>query len=253
MEEARRTGNSKPAVRTLALKEGLKGCSLFFFFSPETLARYPSLKYLWGIGSELVPYDTLHLFLCNVVPRLWELFIGENDKLGDEQPWVISKVVCEAVGRDIKVGRKTVPLSQARSLRDICKHSGSYKAVDWLYFLLSVGEVVLADRIPEEYFNTFMLLCRAGRLLFKPSFMTEGELQEADRLIKRFCHAFYTHVYAGKADRIRVCRPTVVVLLDVTANLRSCGPAWSFWQLPTERLPARSLVSYDQDAFRTLR
>jgi len=234
--EARRTGKSKPSVKTLTQTEGLKGCSLFFFFSPETLARYPSLKYLWGIGSELVPYDTMHLFLCNVVPRLWALFTGENDKFGDEQPWVISKVVCEAAGREIKVGRKTVPLSQARSLRDISKHSGSYKAVDWLYFLLSVGEVVLSDRIPEEYFNTFMLLSRAGRLLFKPSFMTDGELQEGDRLIKRFSHAFYTLVYAGQADLIRVCRPTVVALLDVTANLRSCGPARSFWQLPTERL-----------------
>jgi len=27
-----------------------------------------------------------------------------------------------------------------------------------------------------------------------------------------------------------------VALLDVTANLRSCGPAWSYWQFPAERL-----------------
>jgi len=66
--------------------------------------------------------------------------------------------------------------------------------------------------------------------------MMEGELEEADKLIKRFCHAFYTHMYSGKEDRLRVCRPTVVALLDVTANLRSRGPAWSFWQFPTERL-----------------
>jgi len=91
---------------------------------------------------------------------------------------------------------------------------------------LSIGEVVLADRIPEEYLNMFMLLCRSGRLLFKPSFMMEGELEEADKLIKRFCHAFYTHMFSGKEDRLRVCRPTVVALLDVTANLRSRGPAW---------------------------
>ena len=82
----------------------------------------------------------------------------------------------------------------------------------------------------------FMLLCRAGRLLFKPTFMMEDELQEADKLIKRFCHAFFTHVYAGKEDRPRVCRPTFVSHLHVTTNLRSCGPAWSFWQFPTERL-----------------
>jgi len=236
VEEARRTGKSKTAVSALAQKEGFKGFSLFLFPSPETMARYPFLTYLWGIGSELVPYDTLHLFLCNVVPRLWELFTGENDKLGDEQPWVISKVVCDAIGHEMKVGRRTVPLNQAHSLRDISQHSGSYEAVDWLYFLLSVAEVVLADRIPEEYFNMFMLLFRAARLLFKPSFMTEGEIQEADMLIKRFCYAFYPHLYAGKADQLRDSRPTIVALLDVTANIPYCGPAWSFWHFPMERL-----------------
>jgi len=50
------------------------------------------------------------------VPRLWELFAGENDKLGEALPWVMSKTVCEAIGREIKVDRKTVPLNQACSL-----------------------------------------------------------------------------------------------------------------------------------------
>jgi len=105
-----------------------------------------------------------------------------------------------------------------------------------LYFLVCTGKVVLADRIPEQCFKMFMHLCQAGRLIFEPGFITKAELREADKLIKRFCHAFYTYVYAGKEERLRVCRPTVVALLDFTANLRSCGPAWSFWQFPAERL-----------------
>jgi len=108
--------------------------------------------------------------------------------------------------------------------------------VDWTYYLLSDGEVVLADRIPEEFFKMFMCLCKAGRLLFKPSALTKDELKAADKLLKRFCHASYTHVYAGKVERLRLCRATIVALLDVTANLRSCGPDWSFWQFPAERL-----------------
>lgn len=66
--------------------------------------------------------------------------------------------------------------------------------------------------------------------------MTKVELRPANKLIKRFCQASYTQVYAGKEERLRVCRPTIVALLDVTANLRSCGPSWSFWQFPAERL-----------------
>jgi len=70
-----------------------------------------------------------------------------------------------------------------------------------MYFLLSVGEVVLAHRIPDECFNMFVLPCRARRLLFKPSPMTERQLKEADNLLKRFCQAYYTQVYAGKDGR----------------------------------------------------
>jgi len=43
--------------------------------------------------------------LCNVVPRLWKLFAAENDKVEDDQPWIVSKSVCEATGREIKAGR----------------------------------------------------------------------------------------------------------------------------------------------------
>jgi len=105
-----------------------------------------------------------------------------------------------------------------------------------MYFLLSVGEVVLAEQITDELFDMFLLLCRAGRLLFKPSAMTEQQLKEADKFLKRVCRAYYTHVYAGKDGRLRLCRPTIVALLDVPTNLRSCCPAWSYWQFPAERL-----------------
>lgn len=137
-------------MSALAQEKGFKGYSLLFASSPEDEARYLSLKYLWSMGPDLLPCDTMHLFLLNVVPRLWELLAGESDELGEDEPWLLSNADREAIGREIKAGRPTVPLSQARSLRNISKHYRSYKAVDWMYFLLSVGEVVLADRIPDE-------------------------------------------------------------------------------------------------------
>lgn len=36
--------------------------------------------------------------------------------------------------------------------------------------------------------------------------------------------------------RLRLCRQTVVAVLDVAAHLRSCGSAWRNWQFPTEQL-----------------
>jgi len=105
-----------------------------------------------------------------------------------------------------------------------------------LYFLLSVGDVALADRIPDQFFKIFMLLCQAGSIRFQPSFVTEEELQTVDQLLKRFCLDFYTKVYAGREERLRLCRPTMLALLDVAPNLRACGPAWSYWKFPAESL-----------------
>jgi len=82
----------------------------------------------------------------------------------------------------------------------------------------------------------FMLLCRAGRLLFKPCLMAQAEMHTAHRLLQPFGHTYYTHVCAGKEEPLRLRRPTVVELLDVAANLRVCGPARSYWQFRAERL-----------------
>jgi len=60
-----------------------------------------------------------------------------------------------------------VPSTHARSLRDTNVHYGSYKASDWMFFLLSLGEVVLANRLPEDVFVAFMYLCKAARLMFR--------------------------------------------------------------------------------------
>ena len=169
VEAACQEGRSKIVVSNLAQKEGFKGYSLFFSPSPDDKARYPALKYLREIGPDLLPYDTMHLLLLNVVSRMWEFFAGESDKLGKNQAWIMPKAVREAIGREVKAGRRTIPLSQARSLRDVSKHSGSYKAVDWMFFLLSVGEVVLPDRIPEPISKCSCCFATQGELFSSPA------------------------------------------------------------------------------------
>lgn len=80
-----------------------------------------------------------------------------------------------------------------------------------------------------------MHLCRAGRLLFKPTMVTGEDLGNIDLYLKRFCSGFYKHIYAGREERLGLCQSTVVDLLDVVPCIRACGPARSFWQFPTER------------------
>jgi len=110
VEGARRAGQSKAAVRSLAQKESVKGYSLLFAASPEDRARYPALEYLWRLRPKLLPYDTMHIFLSNVFARQSELFAGENEQLGEDQRCAIPKSIRKAIGREIKAGRRTVPL-----------------------------------------------------------------------------------------------------------------------------------------------
>ena len=179
-------------MNDLAVRSGIKGYSLSHAVSPEDKQRYPNLGYLWALGQATLPHDNMHLLFFNVVPLLWGLFSGGHGVFGKSPGrYIRPKGTVTTIGLEITAGCATVPLAQARSLRDINVHSGSHTASDWMYFLLSIGEVILADRFPEEYFKMFMHLFQAGRLLFRPSGLTEMKFTLVERHVKKYCAAFY--------------------------------------------------------------
>lgn len=236
IEAGKTAGRSQAYLTGLAKTTGIKGHSLLFCPSPAQRLSYPNLAYLSEIGPAAAPYDTMHLLLLNVVPLLWKLFSGGLPIVGDaSEDYVLPRQTVVLIGREMEHARKTVPLSQARSLRNIDIKSKSFKAVDWMYWLLSTGEVQLAERIPDLYYNLFMSLCRASRLLFRPRGLSMSELGDVEIDLKRFVGQYYASVYRGSSQRLPVCRSTVAAVLDIVPNLRSCGPAWVSWQFPAER------------------
>jgi len=58
-----------------------------------------------------------------------------------------------------------------------------------MFVLLSVGEVVLGNRLPEEVFVAFMYLCKVTRLMFRLSGLSEVELTAVESHIKKICRA----------------------------------------------------------------
>lgn len=214
---------------------GLKGPSLFFSPAQLDSEKYPNLKYIGDLGVDLAPYDTMHLILQNVVPFLWKCFSGQVVIQGQVQPYRMSTAHAAAVGQEIAASTATVPASQARSLRNLHVRLRSYEAVDWMVFVLSTGEAVLSDRISETGFSLFMALCQACRFLFRPTALTEADILQVHILLKRFCTLFYSHVYRGSWERVPPRRSTIAATLDVVPNLRTCGPAWVYWQFPMER------------------
>jgi len=187
------------------------------------------------MGSTDAPYDTMHLVLLNVVPHLWKLFSGQKlVKKNKDDAYIVPKSTVALVGRELRGERRTVPWAQERSLRSIDVHRKSFKAADWLHFVLRSGEVLLAGRIPREFHDLFMALCRACRLFFLPRGLSKENIKAADDDIKYFVANYYTKVYRGSIER-RMCLSTIATLLDVVPLLRACGPAWVWWQFPMER------------------
>jgi len=225
VEDARAAENSV-AYQTRLQNSGVKEYSLFFAPSPAMRAAYPHLEHLCSMGPTAAPYDTMHVVLLNVVPHLWMPFAGlKLLKKNRDETYIMPKATVSLIGRELRGARPTVPLAQARTLRNIDVHLKSFKAVDWMHFILCSGEVLLAGRVPTAFYNIFMALSRACRLLFRPRGVTKAEIEAIDGDIKYFVSNYYAKIYRGTAERLPLCLSTIASLLDVVPLLWACGPA----------------------------
>ena len=197
--EAARAGGSTVACQTsLEDKSGIKCYSLLFAPSPDMRTASPYLKDLWDKGPTAVQYDTMHLVLLNVVPHLCKHFSGlqlvNKDK---DQAYTFPKSTVAFAGRELRNARRTVPRAHAVSLRNIDVHHKSLKAVDWMHIVLCTEEGLLSGRIPGIYYNIFMELFRAFRLLVRPRDESEAEIKTIDVDIKYVVAKYCAKIFRG--------------------------------------------------------
>jgi len=236
VEEAKSTGRSLAYQHALSKKSGVKGHSLLFAPSEAMRRMYPHLVHFWSIIPAAAPYNIMHLLLQNVAPHPWRLFAGLVPVAGEaEEDYVMPKACVAIIGREIACARRTVPRARARALRNNYLHHRSYKAADWMYWLHSSAEVLLVGRNPEFSYDIFMSLCRACRLLMRPTGLTPAELAAVDADLKHFVRGYYASIYRGTWERLPLCWSVIAAILDIVENVRACWPAWVSWQFPTER------------------
>jgi len=126
VEQARVPPGLRSAVEELKKNGGFKGYSIFCSQSPAHKARYPVLKYLEKLGSNIAPHDVMYLLFCNVAPFLWEIFSGVWTVRGAAQDDLVMRAAdSDAARKELRVARSTVPRIQARSLRDVKVHHKS--------------------------------------------------------------------------------------------------------------------------------
>jgi len=236
VEEARVTGRSQAHQNRLSKLPGIKGHSLFFARSEAMRLAYPHLTRTWSLGPARAPYDVMHLLLQNVAPLLWKLFAGKVPVEGTaNEDYVLPAATVALIGREMVGARRTVPRAQARSLRNIDTQFRSFKAVDWMYWLVSTAEVLLAGRIPDSHYAMLRTLCKACRILFRPRGLSPPEIDDVESRLQRFVRRYYRNVYRGTYARLPLCRSVIAAVLDIVPNMRACGPAWVSWQFPAER------------------
>ena len=199
-------------------------------------AAYPHISSLRDIGPASAPYDVMHMVLQNNVYNLWRLFSGVW-KDSNEVPHkrAMTDSVAEVVRSEIASAPATVPLFQARRLLNVKTHYKSYKAVEWLLFVLSTGPVAIAGRISAEAYKMFKGLVRACRLIFVPNDLTVSDLATLKTELENFCGLFYHKAYGGDIKNITLCLSTVLALLDIPSHIEACGPVSSYRNIPMER------------------
>jgi len=148
----------------------------------------------------------MHLILLNVVPHLWKLFAGlKLVNKRKEEKYIIPKTAVTLIGTELRRSRPTVPMAQARSLRNIDVHHKSFKALDWMHYILCRAEVLRTGRIPSDYYDIFMSLCRACRLSFRPKGVSAAEIQSINKNIKFLVTNYYAKIHRGTAEWLPLC------------------------------------------------
>jgi len=212
--QAARAGGRTVAYQTsVEDKCGIECYSLFFAPSPDMRTASPYLKDLWDMGPTAVQYDTMHLGLLNFVPHLCKHFSGlklvNKDK---DLAYTFPKSTVALAGRELRNARRNVPRAHAVSLRNIDVHHKSFKAVDWMHIVLYTEEGLLSGRIPGKYYNIFMELCRACRLLVRPRGESEAELKTIDVDIKYVVANYCAKIFRGSVERLPLCTSTILTL-----------------------------------------
>jgi len=173
------------------------------------------------IHPSFFPLDPFHLFFENIMPFLWDTWRGssQNDKVhvNDTKAKVFGQLVADSM--------KTLPASFCGRVRDVhLKRQSQYKAYEWMallyWYVLPAGvEVGFPDAILQNFAYLHKIV--EFSMTIKPR--TEDEINELQKLIKKFL-LDYESVYVGDdPEKISRCRLCILQLIHIPNHIRWYG------------------------------
>lgn len=143
------------------------------------------------------PIDVRHLLLENVTEQLLEMWDGSykaGTMLGDSnarhsEPYVISKAALEELDVIIASSRKLIPSRMSGTLTAI-SNRWRWTVDTHLFFLVSLGPIILKPYLPRLYFDHFLDLSEVTKRLIALSIDVDEHLPLIEDGLRRWVAQF---------------------------------------------------------------
>ncbi|QRV83928.1 Retrovirus-related Pol polyprotein from transposon [Ceratobasidium sp. AG-Ba] len=158
-------------------------------------------------------------------------FKGFNQGTGNYQ---LAEDVWKEIGRLTAEATRTIPAAFVGTLPDIALDLTLYKAEAYSFWIQYVAPILLRDRLPEPYYEHFLLMRDIVILSVQLSISSE-QVDELQTFVNRWVVEYEEYYYQHEYDRLPACPLTIHALLHIPYYIRVTGPLWASWAFVMER------------------
>ncbi|QRV99729.1 Transposase family Tnp2 protein [Ceratobasidium sp. AG-Ba] len=181
------------------------------------------------------PYDIMHLLFENLVPNMIKHWTGKFKKMDQGMGhYELAEAVWKQIGKETANATHTIPVSFVGTLPDIAEDQTLYKAEAYSFWIQYIAPIVLAGRLPEPYFEHFLLM-RDIVIMSVQLDITEEQVDELQRMVNRWVIDYEQFYYQHDYNRLPACPLTIHALLHIPYYIRKTGPLWASWAFVMER------------------
>ncbi|QRW11382.1 Transposase family Tnp2 protein [Ceratobasidium sp. AG-Ba] len=181
------------------------------------------------------PYDIMHLLFENLVPNMIKHWIGKFKKLDQGTGhYQLAEAVWKQIGKETAKATCTIPVSFVGTLPDIAEDQTLYKAEAYSFWIQYIAPIVLAGRLPEPYFEHFLLM-RDIIIMSIQLDITKEQIDELQNMVNRWVVEYERYYYQHDYHRLPTCPLTIHALLHMPYYIRKTGPLWASWAFVMER------------------
>ncbi|UZO29815.1 uncharacterized protein OCT59_023270 [Rhizophagus irregularis] len=119
--------------------------------------------------------------------------------------------------------------------QDILKYHNGYKAVEWRNCIILFSLPLLKKYLNKRHLQGWSNIVKAVKLCLEPVIL-EDQVDDVQQLLKKFLDYYEREYYQHNSQRLAVCQISFYYLLHVANCIKYCGPSWTYWQFPMERI-----------------